>query len=332
METKKLKPTAILEAAQIIKRGGLVAFPTETVFGLGADATNDAAVKKIYQAKGRPSDNPLIVHVAKKGDVTRYAQAIPEIAKQLMDHFWPGPLTLILNSNGTVAPTVTGGLTTVGLRMPSHPLALHFIEACDVGLAAPSANLSGRPSPTTTDHVYADLNGRIDGIFIADHLPVGVESTVLDLTSEVPTILRPGDTTQAQIERVIGPIQGFEEQPAVKSPKAPGMKYKHYAPNIPVWMTRDFSHALQKFQDKKVGLLAKDTVIQKYQSQENVVATFSLGPDEHVQSANAALYDGLRTLEKAGADVIIAQVFPAVGAGIAYMNRLNKASAGKIVE
>ncbi|WP_018659591.1 L-threonylcarbamoyladenylate synthase [Allofustis seminis] len=333
MQTKRYTQNDLKEAAQQIEAGELVAFPTETVFGLGADATNDTAVKKIYQAKGRPSDNPLIVHIATICDAQKFVKSIPPQARQLMDAFWPGPLTLILQSSGIAAPTVTAGLDTVGIRMPAHPVALAFIRACHVGLAAPSANLSGRPSPTMAQHVYDDLQGKIAGIIEADDLEVGVESTVIDITSDRPTILRPGGITQEAIEAVIGPIRGFEEnQNMTKGPKAPGMKYQHYAPNVPVWMVEDFDQALREFSDKKIGLLAKEEIISRYQNEPTLMASVSLGKAADIESANATFYKGLRTLEQAAVDVILAQVFPAKGAGVAYMNRLSKASGGKIIK
>ena len=203
METKWLKETDIKAAAELLRQGEVVSFPTETVYGLGADATNDQAVKKIYEAKGRPADNPLIIHVADLDQIAEYAVEVSEKAETVMQHFWPGPCTIVLKKKGPLAPTVTAGLSTVGIRMPSHPIALELIRACGKPLAAPSANSSGKPSPTAAEHVYRDLNGKISGIIDGGETGVGLESTVLDLSNpDKPAILRPGGISQAELEAV----------------------------------------------------------------------------------------------------------------------------------
>lgn len=225
----------------------MVAFPTETVYGLGANALSDEAVNKIYEAKGRPSDNPLIVHISKMEDVDKYVEEIPEQAKKLMNAFWPGPLTVILKvKQGILSNKVTAGLPTVGIRMPNHPVALALIEASGLPIAAPSANLSGKPSPTKFQHVYKDLNGKISGIVDGGETGVGVESTVIDCTEPIPVILRPGGTTREEIEGIIGSV-GMDRQvkEEVEKPKSPGMKYTHYAPAAPMYLV-DGSSAFYK--------------------------------------------------------------------------------------
>lgn len=223
------------KAGEILKSGGLVAFPTETVYGLGGDALNPEASAKIYAAKGRPSDNPLIVHIADMEALKVLASEVPEKAKILADRFWPGPLTMIMPKSDAVPYATTGGLDTVAIRMPSHPTAYELIRSSGVYIAAPSANTSGRPSPTTAQHVYEDLNGRIDMIIDSGKVDIGLESTIVDLTGEIPTILRPGYITRAMLEEVVGPVTidkailAEHEDPNLR-PKAPGMKYKHYAP------------------------------------------------------------------------------------------------------
>ena len=236
METRIFKLNEIDQAAQAIKDGQLVAFPTETVYGLGADATNEAAVKNVYLAKGRPSDNPLIVHVASIEMVERYAAEIPNSARQLMKAFWPGSLTIILKIKpGSLSKTVTGGLATVAFRYPDCQPTLDLILKAGVPIVGPSANTSGKPSPTTAQHVFHDLNGKIFGILDNGPTRVGVESTVLDLSTPQPAILRPGAVTKAQIESVIGSIDLDQHHVGTnETPKAPGMKYRHYAPGVPV--------------------------------------------------------------------------------------------------
>ncbi|KHE69210.1 L-threonylcarbamoyladenylate synthase, partial [Halobacillus sp. BBL2006] len=244
METKFWKPSqplennsSIEEAAQLLRNQHVVAFPTETVYGLGADATNEEAVQRIFEAKGRPSDNPLIVHVADIEQVEELAQNIPERAYQLMEAFWPGPLTLVLESNGVAAKNVTAGLSTIGIRMPDHPLALALLRNAGKPLAAPSANRSGRPSPTEAEHVWQDLNGRVSGILDGGATGVGVESTVLDCTSQPPVILRPGGVTKEDLEKILSKVDidnALKDEQ--RQPKSPGMKYTHYAPEAPLWL------------------------------------------------------------------------------------------------
>jgi len=232
----------IEEAGQILKNGGLVAFPTETVYGLGANALDEEAAAKIYSAKGRPSDNPLIVHIADFSDLEKIVEDVPEETKKLADAFWPGPLTIIMRKNEKVPYGTTGGLETVAVRMPNHEIALKMIRAGGGFIAAPSANTSGRPSPTMASHVAEDMNGKIDMILDGGSVGIGLESTIIDLSEEVPTILRPGFITQQMLEDVIGRVEmdaALIDPDSKVRPKAPGMKYRHYAPKANMVLVRD---------------------------------------------------------------------------------------------
>ena len=223
----------IAKAAAIIRDGGLVAFPTETVYGLGADAMQASAAKKIYEAKGRPSDNPLIVHIADVSALRNLTDEVPGKAVKLAKAFWPGPLTMIVKKSAAVPYETTGGMDTVAVRMPNHPVALALIAASGTYIAAPSANTSGRPSPTTAEHVMTDLNEKIPLILDGGSVGIGIESTIIDLTEETPMILRPGYITQEMLEEVIGEVHvdpGLIASDSLQKPKAPGMKYRHYAP------------------------------------------------------------------------------------------------------
>lgn len=259
------------QAAQIIKRGGLVAFPTETVYGLGADGFNEEAAKKIYAAKGRPSDNPLILHIAEENQLKQIVKKIPEKAKKLMESFWPGPLTIILEKKENVPYTTTGGLDTVAIRMPNHLGALSFLKAVQTPIAAPSANTSGRPSPTKAEHVLEDMKGKIDMILDGGEVGIGIESTIIDMTS-VPMILRPGFITQEMLEEKIGDVfldpalqNGLQEK---ERPKAPGMKYRHYAPKADLTIVEgELSRVIDQInrltaqkvsEGKKVGIIATE--------------------------------------------------------------------------
>ena len=273
----------IEEAAAIIKEGGTVAFPTETVYGLGADALNPVAVEKIFEAKGRPADNPLIVHVASKEDVGDLAKHIPEKAYVLMDKFWPGPLTLILQRKEIVPDITTGELDTVALRMPDNRIALELIRVSGRPLAAPSANLSGKPSPTTADHVVADLSGRIDAVIDAGAVNVGVESTVIDMSSEPPAILRPGMISKEDIEEEIGGIGiGYEDRvhQDIEKVRSPGMKYTHYSPSArvilvqgkPKDVTVKIADIIGKTDDeqKRAGLLLTEEMQKEFPLEEKL--------------------------------------------------------------
>ena len=321
------------QAVEFLNNGDVVAFPTETVYGLGAVATEDEAVKKIYAAKGRPSDNPLIVHIGTREEVALYAEHIPDVAKKCMDAFWPGPLTLILQAKSNIlAPQVMAGLHTVGIRMPDHPVAQKLLQTLGKPLAAPSANRSGKPSPTKASHVYEDLAGIIPCILDGGMTGIGVESTVLDVTLEQPVILRPGGVTKEMLEEVIGPVlePNFEQQKIESTPKAPGMKYTHYAPDAPVYLIEPskqaVSQAIQHLKqlNHQVALLAP-------QGYENLQADyyFSLGVEQEIEQMSAALYDALRACDKTDATIILATATTKKGVGTAIMNRLEKAAGGK---
>ena len=229
----------IEEAAQTIVNGGIVAFPTETVYGLGANALDEEAVKKIYEAKGRPSDNPLIVHIYNKEDINKLADNISEKAIKVMDTFWPGPITIVLNKKDIVPKTTSGGLNTVAIRMPAHKIAQALIKESGIPIAAPSANISGRPSPTKGAHVKDEMQGRVSGIILGDDCNYGLESTVLDMTEDTPMILRPGSITKEDLENLIGEVlldPSLEKKEDNKKAKAPGMKYTHYSPNAEVYI------------------------------------------------------------------------------------------------
>ena len=270
MDTKIFRHGEIAQAAAAIKRGELVAFPTETVYGLGADATNEKAVKNVYLAKGRPSDNPLIVHVNSIAMVEKYAAEIPDNARKLMDAFWPGSLTIILKiKKGALSKTVTGGLKTVAFRYPDCQPTLDLIEEAGVPMVGPSANTSGKPSPTTAQHVYHDLHGKISGIVDNGPTRVGVESTVLDMSTDHPVILRPGAVTKKDIEKVIGSIDlNHHKVGKNETPKAPGMKYKHYAPKAQVYIVdedTDWDKVVEwiRQQPFDVGMMAEEKVLQQ---------------------------------------------------------------------
>jgi L-threonylcarbamoyladenylate synthase len=324
----------ISQAAELLRANEVVAFPTETVYGLGANATETAAVEKIFIAKGRPSDNPLIVHIADFQQLEDIAIDIPSFAYRLMERFWPGPLTLVLKKKGNVSEKVTAGLPTIAVRMPAHPVALALIRECGLPLAAPSANLSGRPSPTAAKHVYDDLNGRIAGIVDGGETGVGVESTVLDCTEDVPVILRPGGVTKEEIEQVIGEVKvdaALEDE--AKTPKSPGMKYTHYAPKSPLVIvegSREFLQHLineQKKNGTKVGVLTTEE--NKHFYQADVV--FACGYREELTTVASNLYHILRRFDETDVNIIYSESFPTEGIGEAIMNRLKKAAGHHII-
>ncbi|MDC3411781.1 L-threonylcarbamoyladenylate synthase [Terrihalobacillus insolitus] len=326
---------SVEEAAQKLKEQEVVAFPTETVYGLGADATNEAAVNKIFQAKGRPSDNPLIVHVATKQQMEEFVTHIPPLAGTLITAFMPGPLTIILPSNGKIAANVTAGLDTVGLRIPDHPVALALIQACHLPLAAPSANRSGRPSPTTAAHVLHDLDGKIAGVLDAGQTGVGVESTVVDCTGDLPMILRPGGVTRQQLEKVIGEVM---VDPALakknEKPKSPGMKYTHYAPEAPLWLVDGSVNFIQNLINEnnkeglQVGVLASDELA----CQVTADVVRACGSRADLKQVAIHLYDALRSFSSTNVDIIICETFIEEGIGEAIMNRLQKAATKKLTQ
>ncbi|WP_412989960.1 L-threonylcarbamoyladenylate synthase [Pediococcus siamensis] len=333
METEIYHADTINQAAEKIKAGQLVAFPTETVYGLGADATNEAAVKKVYAAKGRPSDNPLIVTVADVATVEKYAQPLSAKTRQLMKTFWPGPLTLILTLQpGALSKSVTGGLKTAAFRNPKNQATLDLIRQAGVPIVGPSANTSGKPSPTEARHVYHDLKGKIAGILDDGPTQIGVESTVVDMSGTIPTILRPGGISEEQLAAVIGEVQSDHHKVGkTEVPKAPGMKYKHYAPNAQVLIVGDAqwpdAMAWASQQSGPVGIMTTEQ-IKKANSLPQNGEWYSLGED--VKTASHHLFAGLRHFDtESSVAYILAQGFDRIGLGEAYMNRLEKSAGQK---
>lgn len=318
------------QAVDMLESGEVVAFPTETVYGLGAIATDEKAVQKIFAAKGRPSDNPLIVHIGRQEEVSRYATGITPEAEKLMAAYWPGPLTLVLPKiPGVIAENVTPGVNTVGLRMPDHPVALELLRTLGQPLAAPSANRSGKPSPTEAAHVYEDLKGLIPLILDGGQTGIGVESTVIDMTTVPPAILRPGGVTKEMIETLIGPVQIESKVSDEKAPRAPGMKYAHYAPEAPLYLIGSEPERIKDAVDvlhregKKVALIGPDEL--------NIPQAdwfFAIGPQDDHDAMAANLYKALRQCDLTTADIILAVETDLSGVGAAVMNRLTKAADG----
>jgi len=322
-------------AAQLLAAGQLVAFPTETVYGLGANALDAAAVRQIYQVKGRPSDNPLIVHIGASEQAGELAEVTP-LARRLMRAFWPGPLTLVLPARpGLLPPETTGGLPTVGLRMPAHPAALQLLQEAGLPVAAPSANLSGRPSPTGAEHVFHDLQDKIPLIINGGECLAGLESTVLDLASEVPAILRPGVITAADLADLLPGLPEQTKLPSGAVAKAPGMKYRHYAPKARVLLCaaeqiyptyrRCYQQLLNEgVEQPRIAVLASMQGLSGLAAAEHC---FLLG--ENLAQVAQNLFAALRWTDEIQADLVLAEAFPEQGLGIAIMNRLNKAAARK---
>ncbi len=331
----------ISHAGDIIKNGGLVAFPTETVYGLGGNALDPEASKKIYAAKGRPSDNPLIVHIADFEDVKKIAKDIPDDAKKLADVFWPGPLTMILRKKDTVPPETTGGLDTVAVRLPSDVIARELIKASGGFIAAPSANISGRPSPTQAKYVIEDMDGRIGAIIDGGEGEIGLESTIVDLTISPPQVLRPGFITNEMLGSVLGTYVETDRaligaDSGIK-PRAPGMKYRHYAPKgdltIVEGSDNKVAEAIKKMleedraEDLKTAVMVCDENAGLYDA--DIVRT--TGPKNDTKEAARRLYSILRSFDDEGAEKIYSESFEASGFGAAIMNRLLKAAGHKII-
>lgn len=331
-------------AGEIIQNGGLVAFPTETVYGLGGDALNPESSKKIYAAKGRPSDNPLIVHIADMEHLEKIVREVPENARKLANTFWPGPLTMIMNKSDAVPYQTTGGLETVAVRMPAHPLALLFIKKAGGYVAAPSANLSGKPSPTKAKYVIQDMDGRIDMILDADaggDGAIGIESTIVDLTSQVPMILRPGYITQEMLTKVVGKtdtdvtiLDSASKQP----PKAPGMKYRHYAPQGELIIVEgepekvinyiNEQTAIHAKKGEKTGVIGTAERIGQYKAD----SIKDVGKRGDMLSAAKQLYTFLREFDDENVAYMYSESFPSEGVGQAVMNRLLKAAGHQCIK
>ena len=334
MKTEIFVPTKenYEKCGRLIRAGELVAFPTETVYGLGANALNPEAVKKVYLAKGRPSDNPLIVHIASPDDIDKVARSVPDKARLVIEKFMPGSVTVVMPKRPEIPDCVTGGLDTVAVRMPLHPVALDFIRACGVPICAPSANTSTRPSPTLASHVYDDLGGKIAAILDGGACSVGVESTVIDFVGDTPRLLRAGGMPLEPLEEVIGKIQR-----EVKSdkPLCPGMKYKHYAPTCDVTVVMPGEKQQQKTIDlydklvsegKKTVILSLDGHIPAY-GDRNI---FNVGAGSREYAHN--LFSLLRECDKVGYDAAIAEGVTDQGYGLSVMNRVCKSAGGKIIE
>lgn len=335
-----IEQNIIEQAGAILKQGGLVAFPTETVYGLGANALDEEAARKTYAAKGRPSDNPLIVHIAELDALKEIVEEIPETVNALAEHFWPGPLTLIFKKNEKVPLGTTGGLQTVAIRMPDDAIAGALIKAGGGYISAPSANTSGRPSPTTAEHVAEDLSGKVDMILDGGSVDIGLESTILDLTVMPPMILRPGAITKEMLEEVIGPVTvdaAILSEDSKEGPKAPGMKYRHYAPKAEMIIVEgsmeDVISAIKKLSSelsdlgKRVGIIAANESVKEYQS--GMVKSIGSRDNEKTMAHN--LYKILREFDEEEVDYIYSEAFPEVGIGMAVMNRLGKAAGHHVM-
>lgn len=329
------------QAAELLKQGRLVAFPTETVYGLGANGLDEKAVAGIYQAKGRPSDNPLILHISKKEELQPLVAHISNNAKVLMDTYWPGPLTIVLRRSAIVPDIVTGGLETVGVRLPDSAVARELIALAGIPVAAPSANTSGRPSPTSAQAVLVDLDGKIDAVVDAGNCQIGVESTVVDCTTPVPTLLRPGGITLEMLMDTLGEV---EMDPILSgsfelAPRSPGMKYTHYAPDAPmVLFEGEYPQVAELLLQEIVKALAEGKKVGALVSSETAgklpagVIPSVYGTRYDVAEIAAGLYRALRSYDQHSVDVIYAEGIPEDGLGLAVMNRLRKASGYRIIK
>lgn len=338
---KQIDETIMEEAGRLIAEGELVAFPTETVYGLGGDALHPEASRKIYAAKGRPSDNPLIVHISDFSDMERVAQEVPEAAKKLADAFWPGPLTMIVNKSDAVPLATTGGMNTVAVRMPNHPVALDLIRKSGCLIAAPSANTSGRPSPTEASHVAEDLSGKIAMILDGGPVGIGIESTIIDLTEPTPMVLRPGYITPEMLSKVLGEEviidPGIIAADDSRKPKAPGMKYKHYAPKADmVIVDGPQAEVIEKINalvqqkrsaGEKVAVIATEESEHSYQA--DVILSMGSRSDEDAIAQH--LYRILRECDELHVDAIYSESFQTPRIGQAIMNRLLKAAGHTVI-
>ena len=334
----QIEEAELKEASAVIRSGGLVAFPTETVYGLGGDATNPEASRKIYAAKGRPSDNPLIVHIADFSQLEDIVAEVPQEARDLAEAFWPGPLTMILRKNEVIPYETTGGLDTVAIRMPSHPVARRVLQDSGCMIAAPSANTSGRPSPTTAQHVWEDLQGKIEVLLDGGPVGIGIESTIVDLSEDQPMILRPGFITQEMLSQVLGQVgmdPGIASENSKKPPKAPGMRYRHYAPKADLTLVEGHMDQViakinaltgeAQVKGQSVGVLATAENQDAYIADHVIV----IGQREDEAEIARHLFDVLRQFDTLGVDVIYSESFAAAGVGQAIMNRLLKAAGHK---
>ncbi len=312
------------EAATLLREGEVVAFPTETVYGLGCNGLDEDAIGKVFEAKGRPQDNPLILHIASNDELYDLAERVPALAEELMEKFWPGPMTLILKKQSHIPDKVTGGLDSVGIRMPSHPIANRLIALSGCPIAAPSANRSTKPSPTRADHVVEDLAGRIPMIIDGGETGVGVESTVIDMTVYPPVVLRPGAVTLEMLREVDSEFQLDTGLEPGKTPKSPGQKYRHYAPKTKVVLVEDDADILRELEGRIpmfVAIMGMSDFVQPWDK----LMRFDLG--DSIEQVSANMFNALRILDHYGLQVILAQTYREEGLGLAVMNRLKKAAS-----
>jgi len=340
MQTKYLTKENSKEAALILQNGGLVGIPTETVYGLGANGLDERAVARIFEAKGRPQDNPLILHIPEASWLERYCRNIPDSAYRLAERFWPGPMTMVLPRRENVPDAVTAHLDTVGMRCPAHALCREIIRQADVPVAAPSGNTSGRPSPTTAQHMLEDMDGKIEAIVDGGACMVGVESTIIDLTCQPPRLLRPGGITLEQLREVLGEV---DVDPAVtrlmgagEQPRAPGMKYRHYAPKAPVTVVagdpeRSAAY-IAEHAGAEDGVICFDEYMPLFTRQSVTRPVMDLGPAGDKEEQARHIFDALRHFDHTQVPAIWAQCPDASGIGLAIANRLNKAAGFHIVQ
>lgn len=341
MTEEKLDIRSLERAGQILQKGGLVAFPTETVYGLGGNALDPEASRKIYGAKGRPSDNPLIIHIAEMEALKRIVKSVPEKAQILAEQCWPGPLTMIFEKAECVPCETTGGLSSVAVRMPGNKIALELIRQAGGYVAAPSANTSGRPSPTLAAHVIEDLGDKIEMIIDGGMTDIGLESTIVDFTEEIPTILRPGYLNQQMLSQIIGEVRidpGILAADSQTRPKAPGMRYKHYAPKADLMVVEGKMEAvvqeinrlskLRAAEGKRVGIICTDETYDRYEQGIKK----SIGTRTSEESIAMHLYQVLRAFDEEEVDEIYSEAFDTPRMGQAIMNRLLKAAGHEIIE
>jgi len=338
VDSKNINNEIIKKAAGILQGGGLVAFPTETVYGLGANGLNADACRKIYEAKGRPSDNPLILHIGDISQLDMIVKEIPKKAEAIINKYWPGPITIIFRKNDIVPDSVSGNMGTVAVRFPSNPVAKMLIKEAGIPVAAPSANTSGKPSPTKAQHVYDDMNGKIEMIIDGGMCDVGLESTIVDATGENIVILRPGAITKEMLEETVGTVDidkaVFKQLKEGETPKAPGMKYKHYSPDAEVVLIkgRNTVKAINEFikEDRKNGFKTGVMCLKENVSLYN--ADFVLDMGESAKEAASKLFYNLREFDVLGADKVYSEVFEEKEEGLAVMNRLKKAAGHRIID
>ena len=340
MNTELLDASRLDRAAEILRSGGLVAIPTETVYGLGADGLNERAVARIFEVKGRPQDNPLILHVSDAAELTKWCRDIPAAAWELTERFWPGPLTLVLKRRSVVPLRVTAGLETVAMRCPDHPLTREVLRRAGLPVAAPSANTSGRPSPTKAEHVAEDLDGKIDMIIDGGPVGIGLESTIIDLTEEIPMVLRPGFISLEMLRELLGEVRmdpGLRSADPSFRPKAPGMKYRHYAPKADLTIVEGSQEKVQeairrlarekKAAGEKVGIIATDESAALYE--DGIVK--SAGSRQNEITIAMHLYSILREFDELKVSVIYSEAFETPQMGQAIMNRLIKAAGHHVI-